>query len=977
MTRITRLCLIVTMTLFSLWGNAQTKVTLTGVVTSAEDDLPVLGATVNVVGTQRGTITSLDGTYSIQVSDNEIVEFSYVGMKSQEIVKMPSVTTLDVVLEVDNELLDEVVVVAYGVKKKGTIAGSVGSVNGKVIESVPAASFDQALQGQVAGLSVMSSSGDPSASATFQVRGTNSINSGTSPLFILDGAPISSDDFNAISPADIANVSVLKDASSTSIYGARAANGVVIITTKRGQMGDRPTITFRSQYGFSQMAYGKWDLMNTAERIQYEKELGLDAGQDYDKLSKIDVNWVDEVFNSYAPLQSYDVSVSGASDKFNYYISGNYFDQEGTAYMSHFERMGLRANFDVKTADWLRVGSNTMFTYENYAEAAEGSYTLVTPISAARFMLPYYSPYNADGSLASINDGTWQGSGENPLEYTKNNPLEREKLKLMIQPFVEVTPLDGLVIRSQFGLDYLQGFTSVSSLPSYVPNNDSGMAGRSFLTNRTLSITNTANYSFDLDSRSSFTFLLGQEGVDSVYDSFSVTTIGQTNDALTSVSTGTSASSWSNNYSSYAYLSFFGRGEYSYDNRLYADFSLRSDASSRFGSGNRWATFWSTGLMWNIRNESFMADLPWLTTAQVAFSTGTSGNSSIPNYEHLALVSGGTDYYEMPGLYPLSKGNPDLSWEKTFTTNLSFRMGFFNRVNMEIDLYNNATSDMLMLVPVPYSTSSVGGFEWQNMGAMVNRGVELNLSGALISTKDFNWMLSATFSYNNNKITELYNGVQSYEYNESSTKLVVGEPYGSFYINRFAGVNPLNGDALWYTADGEIIDEMRVEDKVLVGKSYNAPYQGGFGTTLSWKGLSLSAQFSWVADRWVMNNDRYFDESNGRFVSYNQSNVLLDRWQQVGDITETPRHGEYMEFDSRLLEDASFLRLKNLSLSWDLPSAWFGPNSFIRSARVYSQGQNLLTFTEFSGLDPEGTGNMYQASYPMSRQYTFGLNLTF
>lgn len=965
------------MTLFSLWANAQTQATLTGVVTSSEDGLPVLGATVNVVGTQRGAITSFDGSYSIQVSDNEVIEFSYVGMKSQEIVKLVTMKSLDVVLEPDNELLEEVVVVAYGVKKKGTVAGSVGSVNGKVIESVPSASFDQALQGQVTGLSVISSSGDPSAAATFQVRGTNSINSGTSPLFILDGAPITSDDFNAISPADIANVSVLKDASSTSIYGARAANGVVIITTKRGQMGERPTITFRSQYGFSQMAYGNWDLMNTSERIQYEKELGLDAGQDYDKLSQTDVNWVEEVFNNYAPLQSYDVSVSGANEKFNYYISGNYYDQEGTAFMSHFERMGLRANFDVKTADWMRIGSNTMFTYENYAEAAEGSYTLVTPISAARFMLPYYSPYNADGSLASINDGTWLGSGENPLEYTKNNPLVREKLKLMIQPFVEVTPLEGLVIRSQFGIDYLQGFTSVSSLASYLPNNDSGMAGRSFLSNRTLSITNTANYSFDLDDRSSFNFLLGQEGVDTVYDSFSVTTIGQTNDALTSVSTGTSASSWSDSYSSYAYLSFFGRGEYSYDNRFYADFSLRSDASSRFGSGNRWATFWSTGLMWNIRNESFMSDLPWLTTAQVAFSTGTSGNSSIPNYEHLALIAGGTDYYEMPGLYPLSKGNSELSWEKTFTTNLSLRMGFFNRVNMEIDLYNNTTSDMLMLVPVPYSTSSVGGFEWQNMGAMVNRGIELNLAGSIISTRDFNWSVSATVSYNHNEITELYNGVQSYEYNESSTKLVVGQPYGSFYINRFAGVNPLNGDALWYTADGEIIDEMRVEDKVLVGKSYNAPYQGGFGTVLSWKGVSLNAQFSWVADRWVMNNDRYFDESNGRFVSYNQSNALLDRWQQPGDITETPRHGEYMEFDSRLLEDASFLRLKNLSLSWDLPAVWFGPKSFIRSARVYTQGQNLLTFTEFTGLDPEGTGNMYQASYPMSRQYTFGLNLTF
>ncbi len=946
-------------------------------VTSSEDDLPLIGAAVSVVGTQRGVVTDLDGGYTIQVAVGEVIEFYYLTMEQQRVVVTADLTRLDVVMHPDNISLDEVVVVAYGVKKKGTVAGSVGSVSGGVIEGVPAASFDQALQGQVAGLSVISTSGDPSAAANFQIRGTNSINSGTSPLFILDGAPISESDFNTISPNDIANVSVLKDASSTSIYGARAANGVVIITTKRGQISDRPTITFRSQLGVSQMAYGNWDMMTTAERIQYEQELGLDDGQDYDTLSQIDTNWIEEVFNDNAILQSYDVSVSGASDRFNYYISGNYYDQEGTAYMSYFKRMGMRANFETQASEWMRIGSNTMFTYENYAEAAEGSYTLVTPISAARFMLPYYSPYQEDGSLASINDGTWLGYNENPLEYTQNNPLEREKLKILIQPFVEIAPTKGLVIRSQFGLDILQGLTSMESYASYLPNNDSGSAARSYTAYRTLSVTNTASYTHRLDERSSLNFLLGQEGVDFYSDSFSVATYGQTNDALTSVATGTAASSWSDSESAYGYLSFFGRGEYDFDDRYYVDLSLRGDASSRFGADHRWGVFWSTGLLWNLRNEEFMSNSrDWLTTAQVALSAGTSGNSSIGNYEQLALVSGGVDYIEMPGVYPSSKGNEDLTWEKLFTTNLSLRMGFWNRANLEIDLYNKKTTDILMAVPVTYSTSSVGGYEWQNMGAMVNRGVEISASGAIIAKRDFRWSLFANVSYNKNEITELYNGVTSYEYGESMTKMVVGESYGSFYMNRYAGVNPLNGDALWYTADGEITNEMNDEDKVLLDKNYFAPWQGGFGTSLGWKGLSLDVQFSWVADRWVINNDRYFDESNGRFVSYNQSSALLDRWQEPGDITDIPRHGVYTEFDTRLLEDASFLRLKNVTLSWDLPSKWFSQSGVVRSIRVYAQGQNLLTFTEFTGLDPEGVGNMYQAAYPMSRQYTFGLNLT-
>jgi hypothetical protein len=283
---------------------------------------------------------------------------------------------------------------------------------------------------------------------------------------------------------------------------------------------------------------------------------------------------------------------------------------------------------------------------------------------------------------------------------------------------------------------------------------------------------------------------------------------------------------------------------------------------------------------------------------------------------------------------------------------------------------------MLMEVPEPYSTSGFG-YYWDNVGVMVNQGVEMNVTGALISTKDFVWSVNANFSYNHNEIVELYNGVQEYERSGTNTKLVVGHSLGEFYINRYAGVNPANGDALWYTKDGELTTELRDEDKVLIGKSYLAPWQGGFGTALSWKGLSLTAQFSWVADRWMINNDRYFDESNGRFASYNQSRRLLDRWQKPGDVTDIPRHGVYTEFDSRLLEDASFLRLKNLMLSYSLPERLITRSRVMRGLRIYAQAQNLFTFTRFSGLDPEGTSNIYAAQYPMARQFTFGIDITF
>ena len=381
--------------------------------------------------------------------------------------------------------------------------------------------------------------------------------------------------------------------------------------------------------------------------------------------------------------------------------------------------------------------------------------------------------------------------------------------------------------------------------------------------------------------------------------------------------------------------------------------------------------------MWNLRNEHFMeSSRRWLTNAQLSLSTGTSGNSSIPNYEHLALVGGGLDYVGNAGMALMQPGNENLSWEKLWTTNVALHVGFWNRLNLDVEFYNKRTSDMLMEVPQPYSTSGYG-YYWDNVGVMVNRGVEVNVSGTLLAVRDVLWTVNANFSYNRNKITELYNGVQEYERSNTNTKLVVGHSIGEFYINRYAGVNPANGDALWYDKNGELTNELRDEDKVLVGKSYIAPWQGGFGTSISWKGLALSAQFSWVAERYVINNDRYFDESNGRFSSYNQSRRLLDRWKKPGDITDIPRHGEYTEFDSRLLEDASFLRLKNLMLSYSLPSSIIRRSRVFTGLRVYAQAQNLFTFTPFSGLDPEGTTNIYAAQYPMARQFTFGLDLTF
>lgn len=958
-------------------------VTVSGVVTSAEDGLPLIGSVV-MSSTGGGVSTSEDGSYTITVPAGTLLSFHAISYQTVEYVvpSGSSAVKFDVSMESDSQLLEETVVVAYGVRKKGTITGSVSSVKSEKIESTPTAAFDQALQGQVPGLTVLSSTGEPSASATMLIRGTNSINSGVAPLYILDGAAISSSEFNSINPSDIESISVLKDASSTSIYGARASNGVIVITTKRGRMADKPTITFRAQLGFSDIAHGQWNLMDTAQRIQYEKEIGIDEGKDYAALSQIDVDWLDVVFNDAAMLQNYELSVSGATEKTNYYISGAYYDQDGIALGSYFNRYSIRANVEQRAAKWLTIGTNTMLNYQGFEQAEEGQPNLSTPISAAQFMLPYWNPYNDDGSIAITNDSNpakrWKGDGVNPVEWLENNPRNYKRYKVFSSIFAEAKPIEGLSIRSQFTVDYTHTTGYSRSFPDFAPNQEQGSASRMSTDGLTLSVTNTIGYTFDIDGIHSFNFLVGQEGINYHYEDFTILAEGQNNHYLTNISNGSRVSSWSDTTDNdYGFLSFFARAEYNYANKYYLELSGRADASSRFGRSGRWAGFGSVGLMWNMLNEDFMTPArDWLTFAQISLSSGTAGNSEIPNYEHLALVGGSGDYMGTPGLEPVSQGNEDLHWESTWTTNLGFHFAFWNRLNVDLELYNKYTYNMLMLVPKSYSDNGFGS-NWDNVGAMVNRGAELNLTGTALQIGDFSWMLNANVSYNRNRITALYGGVDEYELANSSLKYVVGHDAGEFFINRFAGVNPANGDALWYTKDGEITDELRDEDRVMTGKSFNAPWTGGFGTTFSWKGLSLSAQFSWVADRWMINNDRFYQESNGRFQTYNQSVKLLDRWKQPGDITDTPRHGEYMEFDDRLLEDASFLRLKNLMLSYQIPTAAIRKSGFIEGLRVYFQAQNLFTFTKFSGLDPEGVNNIYVAQYPMSRQFTFGFDLTF
>lgn len=965
--------------LLLMCANAISAQIVRGIVTDASSGEPLVSVVIKEKGGDAGTVSDMNGKFSIKLKNAKkaTLVFTYLGMETMELKAREGVEMKVRMSEKYNEL-DQLVVVAYGQRRKGTITGSVATVDGAMVNDAPVASFDQALQGKAAGLTVLQESGDPSAPATFQIRGTNSINAGTEPLFIVDGVQVSASEFSAINPGDIESYSVLKDASSTSIYGARAANGVIVISTKQGKMGESGEIKFRAQYGFSNLAYGHWTQMNTSERLDYEELIGVRTPGQYDReaLEKINVNWRDLVFRNNSPTQSYDVSMGGGTNTIRYFVSGGFFSQEGVAIGSDFNRLSLRANVEAQVTKWFRVGTNTSLAYSKAHEADYGSYSIVTPISAAKFMLPYWTPYRPDGSYATPGDIYWRGDYDNPLQWNDNNPLKRNRFHIISSTFMQIEPIENLKIKSLVGIDGGDVRSDTYSNPSYVANYGIGTAGKNFARNYNITWTNTANYGFDINGNHHLNLLLGHEMIKNGSDAFTVVTRGQSNDKLLTLSTGTAVSNWSDSKAGSSYLSFFGRGEYNYLRKYYVDLSARRDASSKFGKDSRWATFWSIGAMWNLKEEKWLAKTDWLSMLQLSASYGTSGNSSIPNYDHLSLYSAGPQYSGMPGIAPYSRGNENLTWEKLNTFNLGFKSGFLNRFEVGVEFYNKRTTDMLMEVPITLGN----GFstQWDNIGAMINRGVEFNVNATVLRNKNINWTVYANASYNYNEITELYNGLDEYELPGMGLMLKVGHSYGEQYAVRYAGVNPANGDALWYTKDGQLTNEYNEDDKVLTGKSYMAPWTGGFGTSFNWKGLQLDIHFSWVANRYVMNNDRFFDESNGLYSSaYNQSKELLNAWQHPGDITTIPRYGVSPEFDTHLMEDASFLRLKNVMLSYTLPKSILHKTGIIKNVRVYGQAQNLFTFTKFSGMDPESSANVYQATYPMSRQFTFGVEVGF
>ena len=954
---------------------------VTGTVISEEDGLPVVGASILVKGTAVGTVTDMDGKFQLPnvPSSAKTLVISFIGMKSQE---LPIKQTMNVILKPDTETLEEVVVLGYGSGKKiGSIVGSVAKVNSEKLSAKPVANAMDALQGQVSGLQVYTSSGEPGSSSSSYIRGVGSLTADNEPLYVLDGTPVSSSVMVMMNPNDFESVTVLKDASATSIYGSRAANGVIYITTKRGKIGEKAVITASGNYGTARLARRVSNPMNSTELLNYQLSHGIIKQETYDKYinSGIDTNWEDYFFKDDAPTYQANLSIQGGSNKTMYYVSGSYYFQDGITPRSEYNRYTFRSNLESRPTDWLRFGANFGATYDEQQTSLftyQGSNNLNGGIFGTILNPTYYNPYGEDGSKLDVIPGLNRYS---PYYLSDKQPSSSNTAQLDGTAFIQLNPIEGLTIRSQFGIEAYDFRQTSKRLASHPNATQGGYTYEAFRRNAKLTITNTAEYNFKIKDIHDFTILIGQEGIKNDYQRFGSETTGQSDDRLSMLEAGTAATllgADENDLYTYQFLSFFGRINYALNDKYFADFSIRNDASSRFGKDNRNAIFMSGGLMWNMKKESFLEDVNFLSDLKLKASIGTTGNSSIGNYDHLALV--GTNLYNAQGGWKINTpDNGDLGWEKQTLANIGIEASFWNKYRIELTYYNKKTSNMLMDVPVPYTS----GFSsiTQNVGSMTNSGVEIAVSLDLLKTKDWFVGFNMNYAYNKNKITELFYGYDEWAMPNYLVSYNVGEPV-QYYMAEWAGVDPADGQQMWYIpgTDGETTkeyDEERLQQAT--GKKRYAPHNGGFGLNVSWKGLSLNADFAWVLGKYMVNNDYYFAANPYNFAGYNQSKDVLNEWKEPGDITDIPAYGNVMQFDTHLLENASFLRLKNISLSYTLPKNWLLPTKVIQGVRIMATARNLFTITNYKGADPELDTNLTYGAYPNTKQFTIGAELTF
>ena len=997
--------------LFLSIGMALAQSRLTGTVTSAEDGQPVVGASVKAKGLNAGAVTNVDGEFTINVPVGTELEITYLGMVPKTV---KAANNMRIVLESDSHTLEGVVVTGYGsARKLGTIAGSVSSVSGDALSLRPSASVSDALQGQVAGLQVFTSSGEPSAVSSMTIRGVTSINASTEPLYILDGSEISANTFVSLNPNDIENITVLKDASSTAIYGSRAANGVVIVTSKKGKFGEAPTVLVSAQYSVSEVAHDGTEVMDASQWFKFQEMINpsnltnesFQAMKNYYQKYNIGTDWVDRFLGNTSPISQIDASVRGGSLNTAYLVSFSHYNADGLYDDSNMRRETLRANLEYNITPWLKIGTNSNIAYNKTQTTLviNGKATSIyNKPWAAHAYLPTQTTheilglaYNPDGTINYANS-SFNGYGEelkwyslnagqgtfNPDYLASKQPEIQRRVRINENAFVNINPIKGLNLRSAIGLDWNDLRVSYKAYnlvdDGFGEQMPTGQASEQFSNFYRWTVTNTAEYKFNFLRDHDVTILLGQESMTSKTTSFGAMRTGLVDNRLMLLSSTSNADPLvpSHSISEEVRNSWFGMLNYSYANKYFLDLSLRRDGSSLFAKDNRWGTFGAAALMWSVSNEAFMdVTKDWLKDLQFRVSYGSTGNSGIDPYLALGLVgASSTMYIDASGTVIANASNPDLTWEKVKTFNIGLSGRLFDRVDFDLQYYDKVTSDMLMSIPYSYTTGFSAGYG--NVAEMYNRGFDFTIGVDIIKNKDWYWNVKVNGNYNKNKVTKLFQGLDQYVLGDFQM-LEVGHDMGEYYMVSWSHVDPADGQSVWLDKDGNYTKIYSEANRVQTGKSWIAPWSGGLSTTVAWKGLQLDVQFTGMFDRYMFNNERMWLEDPQANGTYNMAASMLNMWTTPGQKTDIPAANAVRQADTMWLEDASFVRLKYLQLSYTLPKNWLDQTGFIKGAKVFLVGRNLLTFTGYKGYDPEVNNTMTFGNYPNTRQYSIGAQLTF
>ena len=992
---------------------AQEAQMITGTVVD-DSGMPLPGVNVLIRGTSEGTQTNFDGKYNIMARPQDFLVFSYIGFETVE-QRVGERPIIDVVLTTDAAELQEVVVMGYVQKRKDEMTGAAVQLGAEQLEEVQAASVDQALQGKVAGLSITSASGTPGSTTDIRIRGRSSITAGNEPLYVIDGVPVVSGNVSgstgtsslnamaSLNTQDIQSITVLKDASSTAAYGARGANGVIVITTKDGYNG-KTVVSLTSTFGFSNPAIEGPQVLTAEERYMLFNEglintygaangFGTQEGamefytpaayQAWIDAGRPEANWGDLVRNYDAPVQEHTISASGGGDKYNFYTSLGYYAQESVTIGSEFERISGSLNFSHELGENFEFTTSNTGSYSYQDGILEGSAYFSSPQAAKFFLPPIDQPYNEDGSL------NLDTSLPNPL-YIMDADVDDNKFTRIISnsSLVWHTPIENLDFTTRAGLDYrITNYITYDNRISGDGDDVGGYGFQSFDTGVTYVFQNSLDYFFDIDDQHNFTLKLLQEYQEN--RSYYLWAEGNTypTDGLINLDNAGAPTGVGSNFYDWKIASYLATVAYDFDERYVLNASYRREGSSRFAPENRWGDFYSVGAAWNLHREGFLGDVDAVDMLKLRASYGITGNASIGLNNYQQLIGFSSDYGGVGAGFPASVGNQALTWETSESYDFGIDFAFFqNRLTGTVGYYNRLSTDLLLNVPLSLTTGFAS--QTRNVGALENSGFEAELEWNVIRSDDFNFTIGGNFATNENVVLEMPDNAAGEQITISgfNQRTEEGYPVEAWYMPTWAGVDPETGvDTYWTEGVGsEITTNFNEAQRVFQGASALPTVNAGLNIHLDFKGFFLEASAFYQGGHKVYESWHRYTQGTGRYPLefYQGINTLLTRWQEPGDITRIPKI-EYTVFpwmySSKFLFDGDFARLRNVTFGYNLSEA-ITDYAGVASGRIFVRGTNLATWVkdEYLIYDPEVDATGYTDMFtPATKSIIFGVNFKF